>query len=250
MRVTAYKTDKITAGCCSLIEVLDEFLPALTERSVVVISSKVAGLCENRVVPIGAIDKDELIKQEADYFLPRTLSRYNVSFTITHSMLVPTAGIDESNANGNYVLWPKDPQETTNEARRYLCKKFKLRDVGVIMTDNCIRPLRWGVTGIAIAASGFEAVEDGIGKPDLFGRPLQFTKTSIQDGLAAAACLVMGEADRQTPLAVVEDVPFVVFTGRDPSPEELAGQIIEPEDDMYAPMLTSVEWLTGEGGGL
>lgn len=36
------------------------------------------------------------------------------------------------------------------------------------------------------------------------------TKANIRDGMAAAV-LVMGEADEQTPLAVIEHVPFVAF---------------------------------------
>jgi dihydrofolate synthase / folylpolyglutamate synthase len=246
MQITAYKTDKLTSGAKSLAAVLDAALPALTENSVVAVSSKIAALCEGRTVPIGSIDKDDLIAQEANRYLPRSLSRYNVSFTIARDMLVPTAGIDESNGDGNYVLWPADLQATTNAVRAHLCEHFGIQNVGVILTDNCIRPMRWGVTGMAIAASGFEPVRNAIGEPDLFGRELQFTKESIQDGLAAAAALVMGEGSQQTPIAVITDVPFVTFIRRDPTASELAELVIAPEDDMYAPFLAAVGWQQGK----
>jgi dihydrofolate synthase / folylpolyglutamate synthase len=247
MRVTAYKTDKITSGSHILEQVLDAALPELHEGSVVAISSKVAALCEGRTVPMESTDKDDLIAAQATKFLPRTAGNYKVSFTITHDMLVPTAGIDESNGNGSYVLWPADPQATANKIRQYLAERFKVAHVGVILTDSAIRPLRWGVSAIAIASSGFELVHSAIGKPDLFGRTLQFTTESIQDGLAAAAALVMGEGAQQTPIAVLEDLPFVTFTDRDPTPEELQALVIHPADDIYAPFLTAVDWRQGEG---
>lgn len=245
MRVTAYKTEKIVDASQSLFEVVCAALPQLPEKSVVAVSSKIAGICEGRLVPIGSVDKDELIARESERYLPRSLSRYNASFAITHHVLVPSAGIDESNGNGNYVLWPADPQATANQLRRDLCRHFKREDLGLILTDSTVQPMRWGVIGIAIASSGFEAVEDDIGTADIFGRPLQKTKTSIQDGLAAAAALVMGETNQQTPLAVLEELPFVRFTHRDPTPEELAAMRIEPEDDLYGPFLASVAWHKG-----
>lgn len=247
MKITAYKTEIVTAGSHNLQDLATTFLPKLEECSVIAVSSKVVALCEGRIVPIEGADKDKLIHQQASRYLPRTFDSYNVTFTIAHNMLVPTAGIDESNGNGAYVLWPEDPQASVNTLRRHLCEHFGLKHVGVVMTDSCMRPLRWGVTGIAVASSGFEAVKQCMGEPDLFGRPLQVTRESIQDGLAAAATVVMGEGAQQTPFAVIEDVPFVTFTGRDPTKEELDAEIIQPEDDLYAPFLAGAPWEQGDG---
>jgi len=247
MIVQTLHTPKITAGMCSLTQLLDEHLAELGERSVLAISSKVAALCENRVVPIEGADKDELIRQQATLYLPRSFSRYNVSFTIAHHTLAASAGIDETNGNGMYVLWPEDPQATANMVREYLGQRFGLQNVGVILTDSTLRPLRWGVTTLALAASGFEMIEDYIGRPDLFGRPMEYNKASIQDGLATAAGVVMGEGEAPTPLAVITDIPFVKFTGRNPTEQELQALLIEPEDDLYGPFLTRAPWETGEG---
>lgn len=247
MRITPYTTPKLLSGKYEIFTVLAEALPSLQEKTVVAVSSKIVALCEGRTVPIADVDKDALIAGEAEWYLPRSLNRYNVSFTITHGMLVPTAGIDESNGNGHYVLWPQDPQASANAIRAFLAKHFNVQDVGVVLTDSMVHPLRWGVTGIAIASSGFEPVKDCIGAPDLFGRKLQYTKESVQDGLAAAASLVMGEGAQQTPLAVIEDVPFVSFTRRDPTAEELAAMLIAPADDLFGPFLTHAPWKQGSG---
>lgn len=247
MHVVAYKTPKITARSHKLQDVLVAAIPDLPEKSVVAVASKIVSLCEGRVVPMKGVDKDRLIAQEATKYLPR-VGKYKVSFAVTHGMLAASAGIDESNGDGNYVLWPVDLQASANDIRRFLAEHFKVRHVGVVLTDSTLRPLRWGVSGIALASSGFEPVVSAIGKPDLFGRPFQFTTTSIQDGLAAAAALVMGEGDQQTPVAVLQDLPFVNFVDRDPSAPELAALHIDLADDMYGPFLEAVAWQKGQLG--
>jgi F420-0:gamma-glutamyl ligase len=98
---------------------------------------------------------------------------------------------------------------------------------------------------VALAHSGFAALNDYAGHPDVFGRPLAVTKANVRDGLAAAAVLAMGEADEQTPLAVIDDLPFVTFQERDPTNEELVDLRISLEDDLYAPLLTRAPWQIG-----
>ena len=92
-------------------------------------------------------DKKDLVEQEAEYFLPPEENKYNITLTVKGGLLVPTAGIDESNGNGYYILWPEDPQKTANEVRQYLCKRFSIKKVGVVITDSKTTPLRWGDNG-------------------------------------------------------------------------------------------------------
>lgn len=246
MIVRAIKTEKITAGSIGLTELLDKYLENLKEGSVVAITSKVAALCEGRVLPIGSIDKKELVKREADYYLPAELSKFDFSFTILHNTLIPLAGIDESNGNGDYVLWPKNPQKTVNDIRRHLKSRFKLKKFGVILTDSTARPLHWGTEGVAIRYSGFKPSNNYIGTPDLFGRELKVSISNVVDALASAAVLVMGEGTEQTPIVVIEDLPFVDFQDGDPTPKELKGFYLEHmEDDLFAPFLQNMGWLKG-----
>lgn len=242
MKVTAIKTHKITQEDKDIFAVLDKYLPVISEGSVVVVTSKILSIIEGRIVKIGSAPKDQLVAQEAELYLPASDSKYHFSLTIKNSLLIPSAGIDESNGNGYYVLWPKDPQESANKIREYLGRKFNIRDIGVIITDSKTTPLRWGVTGTAIAYSGFSPLNDQVGMPDIFGRLMQATKVNVMDGLAASAVVVMGEASEQTPLAVIEDIPFVQFVDCNPTQEELAELKITLEDDLYAPLLQSVEW--------
>lgn len=248
MQVTVYRTDKITSKSHDLFELLDATLPELQEGSIVAVAAKIVSLCEGQVVPIEEADKDELIAQESDLYLPRSSSKYDVSFTVTHHMLIPTAGIDESNANDHYILWPKDIQASANAIRKHLTQKHGLQKLGVIITDSTTRPFQWGTTGIAIAYSGFNPLKDYIGTEDVFGRKLVFQKSNLANGMAAAVVMLMGEGSEQTPIGVLSDLNGIEFSDRDPTAEELAELIIEPEDDLYEPFLTAVDWKKGARG--
>lgn len=195
------------------------------------------------MVKIGKIDKYQLIKKEADYYLPKEESKYGYVLTIKDNFLIPTAGIDESNGNGYYILHPANSQKTANKIRRYLMKRFRLKNVGVIITDSKTTPLRWGTTGVCLAYSGFYGLNDYIGQPDLFGRKLKATKINVADGLAAAAVLLMGESNEQTPLAVIADISFIQFNPKNPTKKELTDFKISIKDDLFAPLVTSVKWI-------
>ncbi len=243
MIVKAIKTNKILPGGPSVFKLLDQFLSELKEGSVVAITSKVVSICEGRIVPIGSIEKEKLIKSEAEYYLPADLGKYGISFSITKNTLIPMAGIDESNGNGDYILWPADSQKSANGIREYLVEHFGLKKVGVIITDSTAMPLRYGTFGIVLAHSGFVATNDYRGKTDLFGRPFKVSISSVAGGLAAAAVLVMGEGNEATPIAVMEDLPFVQFQARNPTKKELDDFYIPMiSEDLFAPFLNSMPW--------
>ncbi|MBX4197153.1 coenzyme F420-0:L-glutamate ligase [Candidatus Saccharibacteria bacterium] len=247
MRVTAIKTDRISAGDTDLIKFLDKNLEQLAESSVLAITSKVVAICEGRTIPITKkVNKKDLIIRESDYYLPSYLSQYDFTFTITHRTLIPSAGIDESNGNGHYVLWPADPQKSANDIRAYLKVRFSLKDVAVIITDSTARPLHYGTEGVTIGYSGLAALNDYVGQPDLFGRELKVSVSNVADALASAAVVVMGEGTEQTPLAVIEAVPFVNFQANNPTAAELHKFYISHiDDDLFAPFLKNAGWKKG-----
>jgi putative folate metabolism gamma-glutamate ligase len=242
MNISVIKTDKIVSGTRKLFDVFDRFVPTLHERSILVVTSKIVSICEGRIIQAGSADKNALIRKEADRYISSQNNPYGIILTIKNNTLIPSAGIDESNGNGYYILWPEDPQKTANTVREYLAGRFSLKKTGVIITDSKTTPLRWGTTGVAIAHSGFQALRSYIGTPDIFGRKLLVTKANIADGLAAAAVTAMGEGNEQTPIAVISDIPDIVFRDRNPTVQELKGLTIHIKEDLYAPLLTSVRW--------
>lgn len=247
MIVTSHKTHKIHAK--ERIEtILDTYLPPLKENTVVAIASKIISICQNNIISLAEVsDKKELIKQHADwYYIDEKLIKYGIVIpTITNNILVANAGIDESNVAEGYLLWPKNIQETTQTIWKYLRNKHQITNLGVLITDSRLTPLSFGITGVGIAWCGFEALQNYIGKADIFGRELKMSQKSVLNGLASSAVVVTGEGDEQTPLATITDVPFVKFQTRIPTPEELQAVIIPKEDDIYGKMLTSIQWKKG-----
>ncbi|MEY4548700.1 MAG: hypothetical protein RL685_4895 [Pseudomonadota bacterium] len=244
MRTRALQTHVIPPNERDLFGILDRYVAELPERSVLAITSKIVAICEGRVRPMAGTDKQALIAEEAERYLPPD-PRYGVCLTLKQGLLIATAGIDESNADGWYVLWPSDAQRSAHAIRAHLAARHGLTELGVVITDSRSTPIRPGVTGVALAHSGFLALNDYVGKEDLFGRPLRMTKVNVMDALAASAVLVMGEGSECTPLAVIDELPFVSFRASSPTAEEVARLRIAPEDDLYAPLLTGVAWKTG-----
>lgn len=244
MNITAYKTHKIQPNE-NLFAILDAYLPPLEENSIVAVTSKIVGICEGRVVKKTAEDqKHELAKQEAEYYLPAEENHYGTMITITHNLLIGSAGIDESNGNNHLLLLPKNPQKSANDIREYLCKKNNRENIGVVITDSKISPLRWGVTGYSLCHSGFSALNSYIGKPDIYGHPMRMEQVNVADSLATAATLTMGEGNEQQPLAVITDLSFVSFQSRNPTEDELSLLSISLEADLYHKLLTEVPWYT------
>ncbi len=246
MEIKSLKTHKILSKE-SILEIIKHYVTMMHERSILVITSKILSLCQNRVVnKHQVLDKFELVKEEADLYLEGDYSeRYGICLTIKNGILIPTAGIDESNSNGNYILYPLNLQEEATQIWNFLRIHYQINEVGVLITDSHTTPLRRGVTGIALGWCGFQPLHNYIGKPDIFGNLLRVTQTNILDGLASSAVFVMGEGSEQTPLALISSVGSnVVFQQEPPSKEEVESISISLEDDLYAPLLKTANWKT------
>jgi F420-0:gamma-glutamyl ligase len=205
----------------------------IKDGDVLAITSKIVSLAEGQVVNKNSIDKISLIKREADYDLGDL--GYGSRLTIKHGMMIPSAGIDESNSeNAQYILFPKNPFLSARNIYQHIAEEFNLNKFGIIITDSRTMPLRLGVTGIALSYYGFEGVRNLVGKKDLFAQPLKMTQVNIVDSLAVAAVLMMGEADESSPLAVIRNAQ-VQFTGS-VNKEEL---LVTPVNDMYYPLYKS-----------
>jgi putative folate metabolism gamma-glutamate ligase len=247
MNIIAYKTNKIRVGD-DIFQTLDMYLPPLEERTVVVITSKIISLCQSNVVKNDEkVDKEKLIKEQAEwYFEDENLKVFGTVIpTITQGMLIANAGIDESNADGYFIFWPKDLVETTEKIWEHLRKKHNIKYLGIIVSDSHLAPMRYGTLGLGMSWCGFKATQDYRGVPDIFGRPLQMTQKNLLDGFAISAVTVMGEGDEQTPLATITDIPFVTFQDHATTQEERDEIHIEKEKDIYGKLLNSVKWEKG-----
>lgn len=242
MQTCAIRTQRVTPGECNVLSFIEQTVSSFQERSILAISAKVVSICQGRVIPVEAADKESLIRQEADRWLPFDSNPYRIPLTWTRDRLIPMAGIDESNGDGVYILWPQEPQAVANQVREHLCQRFGIEYAGVMLTDSGVIPLRMGTVGIGLAHSGFLSICDYRGQSDLFGNTMKVTAANLLDGLAASAVTVMGEGNEQTPLVTISDLPFVTFQDRNPTREELLAQRISPDVDLFGPLLHTDLW--------
>ncbi len=243
MNLNAIQTHPIKAGE-SLTGLLDRYLPPLEEKTIVAITSKVVSLCQGRILSRQVVeDKKTLIQQEADAFLETEANPYDLYLTIKQNLLIPSAGIDESNGDGFYILYPSAIEHTAALLWEHLKKTHQLTQVGILITDSHTTPLRRGVTGISLGWCGFDPLHSYVGKSDIFGSPLKVTQINLPDALAAAAVLMMGEGSEQTPLVTIQNAPKVQFTSAPPSIETKNSVSISLREDIYAPLLNSAHWV-------
>jgi coenzyme F420-0:L-glutamate ligase len=212
----------------------------LQERDVVAVSSKVVSIDEGRCVPADSTDKQLLARQESQYYTAEK-PRWGSRFTLTQGVLIRAAGIDESNGNGYYTLWPLRPQYSAARLRRELMNHYGIKSLGVLVTDSISTPLRRGAIGFALAWAGFEPLYDYRGKKDIFGRKLQYEQSNVADALAAAAVLMMGEGSERTPLALIRNAPEKIWNRK-----HRADSFIVPlKEDLFAMFLTKAVWKKG-----
>ena len=198
----------------------------LEPGDVLVIAQKIVSKAEGRICRLAEVtpsqkalelakvaDKDprliELILRES-----RAVLRVKPGVIIVeHSLgfVMASAGVDQSNvpAHGEEIalLLPQDPDASARRIReeiRHACGAA----VGVVLNDSFGRAWRNGVTGVAIGVAGIPALVDLRGRPDREGRPLHVTQVAAADELAAAASLIMGQADEGLPAVLVRGFPY------------------------------------------
>lgn len=213
-----------------LLTLLDEFLPNLKEKDVVVISSKIVAIDQGRFVPARSMtQKLKLIKQEADGYLPGQVH----GLTLKDTVLTPYAGIDRTNTDNHYVFWPENPPLAAKAIYKYLRRRHRLKNLGVIIADSFCLPLRWGHMGISIGFWGFHPNRSYAGSDDIFGHKIIAGNSNLVDALAALSGALMGEGAEQTPLLIIRGFTKLKFTDKNTLSEFKA----DPKKDMYAPLL-------------
>ncbi|MEI8230024.1 MAG: coenzyme F420-0:L-glutamate ligase [Candidatus Peregrinibacteria bacterium] len=143
------------------------------------------------------------------------------------SLLVPNAGLDESNvAKGFAIGWPHDPLASGIRMKSAI-EKSSGKNVAVITSDSNCRPRRIGVTAFALTSAGIDPLLSKIGMKDLFGKPMTMTVEAVADQLATAANSVMGNAGESIPAAVIRDHGYTL--------SDFAGWVpgIAKEEDLF-----------------
>ncbi|MCL4392504.1 coenzyme F420-0:L-glutamate ligase [Patescibacteria group bacterium] len=216
-----------------LLPFINHSVKKLRDESILVVTSKIVSLSEGNVREIkNSRTREDLIKAESEFAM-RTKYTW---LTVKDGMVMSSAGVDESNANGKIILLPRDSFKTAETLRQELMKRHCIKNLGIIITDSRLLPLRAGVVGIALGYSGFSGVRDYRGKQDIFGRLLKLSRTDLADSLATAAVVIMGEGAEQQPLALITGAPVEFKENVDKN--ELS---INIKEDIYQPLFEKIK---------
>ncbi len=162
----------------------------------------------------GATDKDprlvELILAESRAVVAQRPGVIIVEHRLGYVMA--NAGIDRSNvpaAAGRepVLLLPEDPDASCAALQAALQARFGTGPACII-TDTAGRAWRNGVIGICLGAAGLPALRDQRGRRDREGRELLITQTGFADEIAAAASLLMGQADESCPVVLLRGLSW------------------------------------------
>ncbi len=206
----------------------------LHDGDIIVLAQKIVSKAEGRWVNLVSvepspravelaetIEKDarlvELVLRESNQILRTRVGTMIVEHRL--GFVCANAGIDHSNVAGEgnsteewVLLLPENP-DATAQAIYIALEEISGVQVGVMIIDSHGRAWREGVVGVAIGLSGLPGLVDMRGKRDLFGYNLRITTIGAADELAAAASLVMGQANEATPIVHVRGFPYKLRNG-------------------------------------
>jgi coenzyme F420-0:L-glutamate ligase / coenzyme F420-1:gamma-L-glutamate ligase len=189
---------------------------------VLVIAQKIVSKAEGRMVDLATVqpsararalaadvDKDaRLVEVILSESVRVVRARRNV-LIVEHrfGFIMANAGVDQSNVapedgSAHVLLLPENPDRSAETLRRGLATLTGI-DLSVVINDSFGRPWRQGTAGVAIGVAGLPALIDLRGRLDLFGRKLEVSIIGFADEIAAAASLVMGQADEAAPVVLI-----------------------------------------------
>jgi coenzyme F420-0:L-glutamate ligase/coenzyme F420-1:gamma-L-glutamate ligase len=206
----------------------------LQDGDILVVAQKIVSKAEGRLVNLESvhpsaeaialadkIEKDphlvELILRESNQVLrtrPGTIIvEHHLGFVCANAGIDHSNVAGEGNSNEEWVLLlPENPDASAQLLRQKLEAMSKVH-LGVMIIDSHGRAWRQGVVGVAIGISGMPGLMDIRGKKDLFGYTLRITTIGAADELAAAASLVMGQANEATPIVHARGFPYNLRDG-------------------------------------
>jgi coenzyme F420-0:L-glutamate ligase/coenzyme F420-1:gamma-L-glutamate ligase len=217
---------------------------AFEAGDVLVVTSKIVAKSEGRLVELSSVkpsaearslaaetDKDprlvEVILRESLGVLRKRPGLIIVEHRL--GFVCANAGVDHSNVigeDGSHADWvlllPENPDASAAALRERLQRESEA-SIGVLIIDSHGRAWRKGTVGVAIGVSGFPALVDLRGEPDMFGEILRVTEVGLADEAAGAASALMGQASEGCPAVHMRGLPYALREGS-------LGELIRPKE--------------------
>lgn len=205
----------------TLLQAIQKAALKLENKDIVALSSKAVASAEDRLVKLKSVKPSAKAKTLAGKFLltPQFLELVlreadkiyggveKALLTLKDNVFTVNAGVDRKNAPiGFAAKWPSNPNRSAEKIRQEL-RRQSGKDVGVLIVDSTVTPLRMGTVGFALGAAGFKPVNDCRGDEDLFKKRLLITRHATADNLASAAHLMMGEGKERVPFVLIKRAP-------------------------------------------
>jgi coenzyme F420-0:L-glutamate ligase/coenzyme F420-1:gamma-L-glutamate ligase len=216
-----------------------------SDGDIVVVAQKVVSKAQGRYVDLANVvpsarakelalqaDKDARLVEVILSESARVVRCHPGVIIVEHraGFIMANAGVDRSNVAPSagdqpVLLLPDDPDAAAEALCARLATHFG-KQLGVVINDSFGRPWRRGTVGVALGAAGIASLNDLRGQPDLYGRPLKVSETAFADEVAAAASLLMGQADEGHPVVIVSglamtDAPVAARALIRPAAEDL-----------------------------
>ena len=204
------------------------------DGDVLVLAQKIVSKAEGRLVNLTTVTPSIKATELADYLGKRSelvelilnessevLRTRPGTIIVQHKAghVCANAGIDHSNVRGDWgedydwvLLLPEDSDKSAEQIRKALEEKTG-KHLAVLIIDSLGRAWRNGVLGTAIGLAGMPGLIDMRGARDMNNYQLRVTTIAAADELAAAASLMMGQANEATPVVHVRGFPYELREG-------------------------------------
>lgn len=202
-------------------EALSENKLSLQKSDVLVIAHTIVSIIEGSIAKICDITLSDKAREiagrnnadpyQVELALQNTeiVRHYPVLITRNEfGLITDYSGVDTSNAPpGCFVLLPSNPDRSAREIHSGLLEHYGIH-VPVIISDTQGRPWRQGAVNLAVGIAGMSPFIKYAGKEDLYGNIMHSSMVCLADELAAAAELVMGQADEGIPIVLIRGVEY------------------------------------------
>ncbi|MCF2137828.1 MAG: coenzyme F420-0:L-glutamate ligase [Candidatus Thorarchaeota archaeon] len=176
-----------------------------------------------------AIERDERLVEVALLEAVEIIRERPVLITRTKSgIITDMSGVDSSNAPpGHVIALPRDPDASARKISESIHETFGIH-VPVLISDTQGRPWRRHAVNTCIGLYGMRPFTKNAGMTDLYGRTLKSSLVCVADEIAAAAELLMGQANEQIPVVLVRGIDYEVSTD-----SSLKDILRDPESDLF-----------------